>query len=243
MSNESRNRFTATHHALLFAWISRAVATRVGKERGELVMRKAVRRYGEERGRRMALRAQANGHGLSMANYIAYAEWQAGAGEMEQRIVEKVPHAMVHVHRCPWYTAWKEDDLMQYGRFYCLEIDEALVRGFNPELKVDVNSTQTNGGERCEFVFHNANLTLFNTLSLGYSKAIRPGRRALMSWDYHTGHLYKTMGKVIAEELGQTGREAMSVALKEFLNCYGEEAGGVVAAYQDKDFNCLPRLT
>ncbi len=242
MSDESPNRFAAAHHALLFAWISRAVVERVGEDRGESVTRKAVRRYGEERGRRMARRAQACGHALSMANYFAYGEWEAGPGEMEQQIVEKVPHARVHVHKCPWHTAWENNGLVQYGRVYCLEIDEALVRGFNSGLKVNVNSTQTNGDDRCEFVFHNANLTLFNTLLLGYKKAIKPGRRALMPWDYHTGHLYKTMGEVFVEELGQAGREAMSAALKEFSNCYGEEAVRVVVAYQDEDFNCLPGL-
>lgn len=238
--DEPREQLTATHHAMLFAWISRAVIQRIGEEKGEMVVRKAVRRYGEQRGRRMALRSQANRHALTMTNYMAYGEWEAGKGEMEQKIVEKVPHAKVLVYRCPWHKAWEKNGLIQYGRFYCLEVDEALVRGFNPELRLDVNSTQANAGTHCEFVFHSANLTVMNLLSLAYKKSIRPGKKALMPWGYHIGHLYKTMGEVVIEELGQTGREAVSAALAEFAQHYGEEAAQIVVSYRDTDFNNLP---
>jgi hypothetical protein len=71
-------------------------------------------------------------------------------------------------------------------------------------------------------------------------KAINPGKRALMAWDYHIGHLYKTIGEVVIEELGQVGQEAVRVALAEFASCYGEEAAQIVAEYQDTDFSNLP---
>jgi hypothetical protein len=230
--NEARTDFSPTHHALLFAWLSREVIQRVGQE--------AVRRYGQQRGRRMALRAQANGHALTMANYMAYGEWQAGEGETEQEIVAKTPHVKAHVHLCPWYQAWEKEDLLPYGRLYCLEVDEALVHGFNPELRLDVNRTLSNDGEPCEFVFHGAKLDLLGSLSLAYKKAVRPGRKTVMPWDYHLGHLYKTVGEVIVEELGQVGEEAVAAALAVFAGHYGDEAALIVAAYQDVDFNQLP---
>jgi hypothetical protein len=230
--NEARTDFSPTHHALLFAWLSREVIQRVGQEEGERVVRQAIRRYGQQRGRRMALRAQANGHALTMANYMAYGEWQAGEGETEQEIIEKDPHVKAHVHLCPWYQAWEKEDLLPYGRLYCLDVDEALVHGFNPELRLDVNRTLSNDGEPCEFVFHDATLANKN--------AVRPGRQAVMPWEYHLGHLYKTVGEVIVEELGQVGREAVEAALGEFARRYGEEAAQIVAAYQDVDFDQLP---
>ena len=234
------NEFTATHHVMLFAWMSRAVIERAGPERGEPLMRKAVRRYREQRGRRMALRAAQNGHALSMANFIAYGEWAAGEGEMAQEMVEKAPHARVLVHRRPWHQAWEANDLLPYGRPYCQEIDEALVRGFNPGLKLDVNSTRTNDGIPCEFVFHDASLTLPRLLALAYKKAVKPGKQAVMPWSYHLGHLFKTASEVIIQEPGETGREAVEAALAAFTAHYGEEAARIVPSYRSTDFDCLP---
>lgn len=86
-----REQFTARHHALLFAWMAREVVVRVGETTAAPVLRAAVRSYGEQRGHRMALRAQQDGQPLSMAVYLSYREWQAGAGEMQQTGV------------CPWH--------------------------------------------------------------------------------------------------------------------------------------------
>ena len=64
--------FSEAQHALLFAWISRAVMETVGEQKGQEAIRKAVLRYGTQRGKRMALRARANGDPLNMLNYMAY---------------------------------------------------------------------------------------------------------------------------------------------------------------------------
>ena len=60
MLKEKTENVTAAHHALLFAWLTKAIIRRVGHEKAEPVVRQAVQRYGEQRGRRMAFRAQAN---------------------------------------------------------------------------------------------------------------------------------------------------------------------------------------
>jgi len=217
------NAFTAAHHALLFAWLSEAVLARVGREDGEALMRRAVRRYGEERGRRMAVRAEADGEPLSMANFIAYGELPAtpeafeSASEAEGGTIRKT------ISTCPWHTTWAEHDLMIHGRLYCLEIDQALVRGFNPALRLEVTYTQPNDGVPCEFVFHDAS---------------EPGleRGRVMPWAYHLGHLYGTMAEVIVEGLGQKGAAATQEALTRFREQYGEEAAAVVLQYREVDF-------
>lgn len=232
--------FTATHHALMFAWISRAAVSAVGEKEGERIVRKAVSKYGLQRGARMAMRAKANGHELTMANYLAYGEWRAGKGEMKQKIIEKVPHARAYVLKCPWQIAWKNNGLTAYGRYFCLAVDEALVRGFNQNLVLEINGTQTNGAEYCDFNFKDANLTVFNTLRFVYRKKVKPGKTAIMPWEYHVGHLYKTLGEVIGDELGRQTGEVMAVALKDFSDRYGKEAGRVVESYEKTDFDRLP---
>jgi hypothetical protein len=240
MASKALVLFSPKHHAFLFASIAKAVFDRVGEERAEAVIRKAVRHYGEERGRRMALRAKANGHKLSMVNYLAYGEWRAEPGQQIQEIIAKVPDVVAHVHKCPWQEAWAESDTLHYGRLYCQEVDKALVRGFNPDLHIDVNGTKSDGEEHCEFVFHNANLGMINTIILGYRRAVKPAGNAVMPWDYHLGHLFKTMSEVIGEEIGELEEEAMDAALTVFTESFGETAGEAIKAYSGTDFRRLP---
>ncbi len=227
----TRSAFSPTHHALLFAWISLAVIQRAGREEGERIVRRAVQRYGEQRGGRMALRAQANGHPLIMAHYLAYGEWEPGpdSGKTESDVIERPPHVEMRVHRCPWHTAWEDNDLMQVGHLYCQVIDKALVRGFNPDLTLEVGGTLSNGAPYCAFTFHDAS----------------PPRGAkdegtTMPWDYHLGHLYATMSEVAIEELGEAGQEAADAALAAFADRFGREAAEIVKAYRDTDFTRLP---
>jgi hypothetical protein len=233
-------RFTASQHAVLFALLSRSTITQLGAENGEKIMRVAVRRYGEQRGRRMALRAQRDGEPLNMLNYMAYGEWRVEPGESEQRMEEMAPEARSFVDRCPWQHAWVEGDLLLYGRLYCLEIDQALVRGFNPALRLDVLSTLSNDGCPCEFVFYDANLTSENLDLLDRKKKANQQNGAVLPWEYHAGHLYAAVKSTLAAELAEGGEAILQAALAAFAQRYGDEAVRVILSYQFVDFDFLP---
>jgi hypothetical protein len=225
---------------MMFAWIAKAVIERCGWEQGEAVVRKAVRRYGEERGQRMAQRARANRHSLSMVNYLAYSEWRAAPGSMLQSMPVKNPDLQVLVERCPWNTAWEASQLKPYGCLYCKEIDEAVLRGFNPKLHIEVLSTQSGGEDNCEFIFQQARLDLPRSLKFAFRKSIFPGSRVVMPWDYHTAHLFYSMCQVIEAELGEKGARAMEAALTQFVEVYGEESASLIRRYQSMDFSQVP---
>lgn len=238
MTDPSAPKLTATHHAMLFALAAREIV-QAAPDRGEGIVRQAVRRYGAQRGKRMALRAQANGDPLDMFNYMAYGEWAVGEGEMSSQMVAEGPAARSVVQRCPWHTAWADRDLMGYGRLYCLEIDEALARGFNPALRLEVRRTRPNGGEPCEFVYHGAGLTPAAKAALQRKKAALASRN-IMPWEYHCGHLYQALLRHAVRELGEAGERAMERALAEFAAAYGAEAARIVAEYAQADFDRLP---
>jgi len=187
----------------------------------------------------MALRAQANKHVCSMLNYIAYSEYRPTPGVFELKIIERIPHARAQTPKCPWYAVWKENGLLVVGRLYCSEVDTALVRGFNPELKMDLISTLTEGADHCEFVYHNAYVTIPNYLLIQYRRTINPGIKAVKSWDYHVGHLFRTLEDVVVEELGQTGQEAIQVGLARFAERYGEQAMLRIVASRSKDYDSV----
>jgi hypothetical protein len=229
--SESSVTFSPMHHALLFAWITRAVVENVGTEKGKAVVGNAIRRYGEQRGKRMALRALADGRAPTMDAYRAYGEWRAEPGESQSEIVETEPQLTIHVLSCPWQRAWEENDLLAYGRLYCRDIDAALARGFNPRLQLDVNTTLTNDSLPCEFVFHGATP---DAKDIAVDE-----KQTVMPWEYHLGHLLDTMRQVLVDELGQDGENAVQTALECFSSRFGENAVAVLMQYQDMDFDTL----
>ena len=129
---------------------------------------------------------------------------------------------------------------MGYGRYFCLEIDRAVVQGFNDDLVLEVTGTLSNGAEYCDMTLMDANFTLPTMAGVAWKKTVSPGQSVVMPWDYHVGHLYKTLGEVIAEELGADASEVMATALKDFTDRYGEAAADTVLAYAGTDFDQLP---
>jgi hypothetical protein len=216
-----------THHALLFAWIAEALVTQIGLETAETALRQAVRRYGEQRGHRMALRAQAAGDPLTMATYLAYGEWQPPAGQAEQATQVVGSDVRAVVQRCPWYDAWEAEGLLRAGRLYCLEIDQALARGFAPALTLEVNAIRPIDNASCEFVFRDGGQRPPNLAS----------RRKVMPWDYHLGHLFHAIRRSLTAQLGAAGADAAAAGLAEFSRWYGPEAAVLVQSFQETDFD------
>ena len=240
MRTQTVGAFTPTHHALMMGWISKAVVEAVGEEEGERVIRKAVVEYGNQRGRRMAMRAEANGHPRTFANYVSYVEAKLPMRDFKMEFLERSPDLRGRTSRCPHSDAWAENDLMQYGRFFCMEIDKALVQGFNEDLVLEVNGTLSDGAEYCDMTFREADFTLKKMAGVAWKKVVRPGRTAVMPWEYHVGHLYKTLAEVITEELGEQASNVMAAALEDFTARYGEAATATVLSYHDTDFDQLP---
>jgi hypothetical protein len=233
MGNDSEHHFNPAHHALLFAWIAGEVLLRAGKERGRKAVSKAIRRYGEQRGRRMALRAEKDHQALDMTTYMAYGEWQAAAGLFDTGTdqIDGSPRSLVF--RCPWHEAWISNGINESGRLYCQEIDASLARGFNPDLRLEVKGTRSNGAEACEFVYHQADLEALKRMPVDRSRTVK-------DWAYHLGHLYKTMRQVLGEELGEIGENSVEAGLVKFAGQFGASAAQAVRRYQAVDFDRLP---
>jgi hypothetical protein len=238
-AEERKKSYGAKHHALLFAWMSQEVIQRAGTEKGKDVIRKAVQRYGRQRGRRMAMRAQADGQKLSMFNFLVYGEWEASEGDFDRIILETDPHFHIQVRRCPWNETWMGNDLLPYGRLYCLEVDNALIQGFNPDLTLELNATLPNDQRDCDFIYREANLNPENFKRMEQRRQ-EVHDMAVMPWDYHLGHLYKTIREEVIDELGEIGEEAIHAAMSEFAREFGEGAAEIVLGFKETDFDSLP---
>jgi hypothetical protein len=221
--------FTETTHALLFAWVTRAVVREAGRERGEQVIHLAVRRYGEQRGRRMAARARRDGVELSMAAFLAYTEYRLVTDLRKQELSQSGQDVHTTMLQCPWDQTWKQNGLIEYGRLYCREIDHAVLRGFNPALRLEVNHTLANDGLPCETTF----------FAGAASPSPQPSQPFARPWDYHVGHLYASLCAVLKQELGEAGARAAQEGLQELAARFGSEATRLVSDYLEVDFDAI----
>ncbi len=225
----SDNILTEKHHAVLFALLARQVASLFGEEAGQAAIRQAVRRYGEQRGRRMALRAMRDRQPLTLSTYLLYGEWRSATGEGRSSRETNGQNLISRVQVCPWNNAWLESGLQPFGRLYCLEVDAALARGFDPDARLDVNRTLSNDDEACEFVFHQAALLGERTSAEGTA----------MPWGYHCAHLLDACRMILVEVFGQAGNQAVRNGLDEFSTRYGTVALDEIRRYAEVDFNSI----
>ncbi len=236
---EKENTLTARSHAYLFGVIAKETIDVFG-EMGEQAIAKGVAIYGQQRGRRMAMRAVADGVDPSALNYVVYGEWSSEPGEMDFSILSKNPDIHYWIKKCPWHDVWTEHGLLEkYGYLYCKYIDVAIAQGYNPRLQFDILTNHGLGDDVCDMRLRNAHVTETDEVELAL-RIQRLGSKAKMPWDYHCAHLFKTLWEVVVSTFGLAGMESMQKALQAFGAVYGRKTGDDLLKLMDIDYNVLP---
>ena len=230
------NMLTARSHAYLFGLIAKEVIDAFDASGRQAVV-KGVNLYGQQRGRRMAMRTVADGFEPSALNYVAYGEWTAEPGEMDFSIPAKNPDIRYWIKKCPWHDVWKEHGLLEnYGYLYCKYIDVAIAQGYNPELRFDILSNRGLGDKVCDMRLRNAQVTEADEVEFSL-RVKQLGNKAKMPWEYHCAHLFKTMWEVVVSTFGFSGLSSMQKALQAFEAVYGREAVNAMLKLMDIDYN------
>jgi len=228
---------TPKHHAMLFSYIVKAVREELGSEADEVV-KKAVIEYAMQRGRRMAKRVKKDGLELSALNYLAYGEWEASPGDMDIEFKYNSESTNMVVHKCPWYDAWKSEDILEYGEPYCKYVDGYLAKGFSEDLVLDVDGTRTEGSEICDFYFRYEALDEEDFKLLKNRKG-KLGSKAKKDWDYHIGHLLASVEAVFAEEIGNKGNKVVNKALEMYKDKFGKELYARLMEFRDLNYESV----
>ncbi len=200
--NMEKKLLTPKNHSIMFALIAKNMVTTFG-ETGENAIINAVVKYGNQRGKRMAIRAKLDGQPLDVKSYLAYGEWEAATGETDWRFNHIKPEFKMENHKCPWFDAWEEYGINEFGKLYCTAVDAALAEGFG-SLELKVLQTLSFGKSCCEFIFVHNELAESDLEELDILKS-KLGSKAKMPWDYHIAHLYYSIYEAIYEELGEQG--------------------------------------
>jgi hypothetical protein len=210
------------HHAMLFAFLSKHAITLCG-DRGKEAILKGMTIYGRERGRRMAQNALSHGDALNTMTNQAYGEWKPDyPGQMEFGQLRTQPTLQTYISKCAWCEAWKKHDILAYGKYYCVNVDNAVYQGFREDLVCTPTSTSLSwGGERCEFDWGHPLSDDENALLAEKKAAL--GTSCMKDFNFHTAHLKNTLTKVLIDTLGEDGEKAVSLALADYAATFGQE--------------------
>lgn len=210
------------HHAVLFALFAKHAVTMCGK-RGEEAIQKGMTVYGNERGARMAANALARGDELTTMTNQAYGEWKPDYdGQMEFGQLRTEPTLQTYIARCAWCDAWKKHDLLEYGKLYCVNVDNAVYQGFRSDFVCTPTATALSwGGTRCEFDWGHP-ISAEEAEELARKKK-ELGTSCMKDFNFHTAHLKHTISKMLIEELGEEGKNAAEYALDEYAALFGQE--------------------
>ena len=198
-------------------------------EKGERVIRQAVRNYGTERGQRMRRIADANGWPIDLVTLFSHGDL-IGDPRFEHDdgvkvLTPEVKHS--HTTRCPNAEIWAslEDknlgEPLRYGSIYCEEVHHCLYGRFDPAVQVNLCETLTNGGDHCHFYIHcrKANQKPYPLSPYEEKDWEDYGRDCAASINTMFGLLYYHMASLIREELGE---ETLRKGLRAWANCRGE---------------------
>ena len=226
------------HHAWIVSDYYRLLLEQFGAA-GKRAFVQATQTYGEQRGKRMAMRAIADGRPLGLLEYFAYGEYPSTDAFFEVDMWGETGVVHERVTRCPWADIFAQRGMKDCGDTYCREIDRAIVRGFNPALELETESTQ-HYGACCRFYFREAGIPAD---TLEQAERLTAGRTdLLMPLSYHCGHVLHVFAATAAGAFGAAGRAVTEQVLESFAAQYGEAQAQALRRYAAADFDTTMRL-
>lgn len=225
---------TKEHHALLLAYLVGQWHRTFPGEQAQV--EEAVARYGRQRGARMARRALADGEPLDMPAYFAYSEWAAIPGESHGEWSERGGTQVDRVTGCPWCAVWTREGLLEEGAHYCRQVDRAILQGFNPRLRLEVEQLATLGADGC--VFHWLDMPATPQAQQRVAELReRLGGRAARDWDFHCAHLFFAFEQALTHLHGPQGLSCARAALADLARrSPAAVTEAILSAYQAGGF-------
>lgn len=210
------------HHAMLFAFLAKH-AIEICGDAGKEAILNGMTIYGNERGARMAANALAHGDELTTMTNQAYGEWKPDySGQMEFGQIRIEPTLQTYISKCAWCEAWKKHNITEYGKYYCVNVDNAVYQGFRSDFEcTPISLAMSWGGDCCRFDWGHS-LTPEENKQLAEKKK-ELGTSCMKDFNFHTAHLKYTISKTLAATLGDKGKLAVSLALKDFVDTFGQE--------------------
>jgi len=117
--------------ALLHYAFTETLIEEFGEEKGKVLARKAIKRYGDFVGKQAKQRADKKGLPNTRENFQ---DDLPSLGWPNRKKVKVDGEERARVHACYLAEAWKEWGVPEIGRIYCY-VDQAKYESFNPALQ------------------------------------------------------------------------------------------------------------
>lgn len=229
-------KINETHHADVLVEFFHELTTRFG-EKGLYAFRKGSQLYGESRGRRMALRALRDGHELDYDSYFAYGEFSSTPGEAEYLMKAEPGLVKENAVKCLWAKEFAERGCKECGRVYCRQIDNAVARGFNPDLELEVLCNMHDDGE-CIFLYRDERITRDSLDS--QKRLLKPGQNVKLPMEYHTAEVYLMMEHVVNAVFPKESPDVIAQVRERLAGRHGDEFLKLLDSYRNTDFLMIP---
>ncbi len=141
----------AGHLGQLFAVTAKSIIDRLGLEEGEALIKEIVERFAEERGRRIAEKVKRLNKPLTLKNFIIYSDLDSAAVVSGATPSIENGDLILEIADCNICKGADDWGLKEYAYYYCKYIDVAILRGYNPKLKLDVSKRLTARDDCCVF--------------------------------------------------------------------------------------------
>lgn len=232
-------KWTEHHHAWIVSEYFRILTKQWG-DRGLETFIQATRTYGEQRGKRMAMRAIKDGQPLNLESYFAYGEYSSTPEFFQVKMWADSSAVNEQVTQCPWADIFSRKNLKECGVVYCREIDKAIVRGFCPHLHLDTTSTQ-HYDSCCRFYFRQDEKIQPDILEKA-DNLTAERKDIRMPMDYHCAHVYHVFSATAKGVFGKEGEEVSALVLNRFEQEYGKEAADYLAKHANTAFDTIISL-
>lgn len=140
--------------ALLYYHLTKAMIDDFGED-AKKTIRKAIERFGFERGRSIAERVKKEGYELTIDNLDRFYDIPIAAGWSPEGKYKYKSEESIKKYGCTksciFADVWIEKNWRDIGRIYC-EVDTALRKGYNEKIKYTPTKNILSGDECCESV-------------------------------------------------------------------------------------------
>ena len=211
------------NQAMMFAFLSRAAIEAKGEE-GRAAIQDGMIRYGRERGARMAERARKAGDPVDLWTNQAYGEWKPDyAGQMEFGMLRSEPTYQTYIAKCAWCEAWKKNDILEFGREYCVNVDAAVYEGFGcGAVCTPISTSMSWGGDRCDFDWGKPLST--EAVKMVSDKKAELGTSAMRDFNFHTAHIYFSVADELRKHFPEDSEAMIDRAVADYIGLFGQEA-------------------
>ena len=117
---------------------------------------------------------------------------------------------------------------LEAGDVYCRHVDEALCRGFSPDIRFQALAN-LNSADHCVHRVARAN-------PQGLADE-PPMEQYKKDFSYHCGHLYWSFSEVVSAIFGAAGEAVAVGVLGDVAETYGAAMADELAAWRHTDFN------